>query len=223
METQIEVNGQVIVLADTNPLYDEGYSQWKNINTGEIWNVDGSRAKACLNAEIAQHGIIKVRAPYYVEWEYDKATETYYEYHGRVSGIKDPYGWVHVCGIDYDYDKTNIVQQVEKINPDNNWNQFEIERGGFGNFDEIWCKVKCFERGVGYVPSCGSIVAAACSEWCEFRHSWYNKIIVDTDGGRYNVWRDWNSFLQEDGEDPLEYLIIEAENIVKKKRFLTNP
>ena len=40
METQVKVNGQVIILADTNPLYDEGYCQWKNINTGQIWNIN---------------------------------------------------------------------------------------------------------------------------------------------------------------------------------------
>ena len=59
METQVKVNGQVIILADTNPLYDEGYCQWKNINTGEIWNVDGSKAEVCFNAELAQEHSIK--------------------------------------------------------------------------------------------------------------------------------------------------------------------
>ena len=54
METQVKVNGQVIILADTNPLYDERYCQWKNILTGQIWNVDGSEAEVCFNAELAQ-------------------------------------------------------------------------------------------------------------------------------------------------------------------------
>ena len=63
METQVKVNGQVIILADTNPLYDEGYCQWKNINTGQIWNVDGSTAPVCFNAELAEHGKITFLAP----------------------------------------------------------------------------------------------------------------------------------------------------------------
>ena len=53
METQVKVNGQVIILADTNPLHKIGYCQWKNINTGQIWNVDGSTAPVCFNAELA--------------------------------------------------------------------------------------------------------------------------------------------------------------------------
>ena len=54
METQVKVNGQVIILADTNPLHKKGYCQWKNILTGQIWNVDGSEAEVCFNAELAQ-------------------------------------------------------------------------------------------------------------------------------------------------------------------------
>ena len=33
-----------------------GFAQWRNINTGKTWNVDGSIAEACYNADIAQHG-----------------------------------------------------------------------------------------------------------------------------------------------------------------------
>ena len=48
VETQVKVNGQVIILADTNPLHKIGYCQWKNINTGQIWNIDGSRHQYVL-------------------------------------------------------------------------------------------------------------------------------------------------------------------------------
>ena len=55
METQVEVNGEVIILADTKPLYNDGFAQWRNISTGKTWNVDGSIAAACYNADIAQY------------------------------------------------------------------------------------------------------------------------------------------------------------------------
>ena len=29
MEAQVKVNGQVIILADTKPLYHHGYDQWR--------------------------------------------------------------------------------------------------------------------------------------------------------------------------------------------------
>ena len=41
MEAQVKVNGQVIILADTKPLYHHGYDQWRLIKTGDTWNVDG--------------------------------------------------------------------------------------------------------------------------------------------------------------------------------------
>ena len=63
METQVKVNGQVIILADTNPLHKIEYCQWKNINTGQIWNIDGSEAEVCFNAELAEHGKITFLAP----------------------------------------------------------------------------------------------------------------------------------------------------------------
>ena len=63
METQIKVNGQVIILADTNPLYKEDYCQWKNIITGQIWNIDGSEAQVCFNAELADEFKINFLAP----------------------------------------------------------------------------------------------------------------------------------------------------------------
>ena len=63
METQVKVNGQVIVLADTNPLHQDGYCQWKNIITGQIWNIDGTEAQVCFNAELAEKGKITFLAP----------------------------------------------------------------------------------------------------------------------------------------------------------------
>ena len=33
MEAQVKVNGQVIILADTKPLYHHGYDQWRLIKT----------------------------------------------------------------------------------------------------------------------------------------------------------------------------------------------
>lgn len=224
METQIEVNGQVIVLANTKPLRGKGYHQWRNVETGDTWNVDGSTAQVCLNADIAQYGIIKVQNPSWVEgWE-DIPCEQYNSYwcdHNQMHMCKDEHNWAEVYGRDHHWSKSNLVQQVEEINPDNNWNQFEIKKGGYGNFEDTWAEVKCFERGVGYVPSCGSIVAAAASRWL-FDGFWH-KIEIYTDGGKYNVWRDYSTGHQEDGAEPCRYLIIEAENIVRKKYLLTNP
>ena len=63
MEAQVKVNGQVIILADTNPLHQDGYCQWKNILTGQIWNIDGSEAQVCFNAELADEFKINFLAP----------------------------------------------------------------------------------------------------------------------------------------------------------------
>ena len=37
MEAQSQVNGQVIILADTKPLYHHGYDQWRLVKTGDTW------------------------------------------------------------------------------------------------------------------------------------------------------------------------------------------
>ena len=49
-ETQVKVNGQVIILADTNPL-QEGFVNGE-YKYRQIWNVDGSTANVCFNAEL---------------------------------------------------------------------------------------------------------------------------------------------------------------------------
>ena len=160
METQVKVNGQVIILADTNPLYDEGYCQWKNINTGQIWNVDGSEASVCFNAELAEHGKITFLAPIHnpkydvIEINRNKKTL----YHNLV----------------YDIDPERDENQI-KIYPLYN--------------DDIF--VDIFEKGVGFVPSCGTGAAAAAL------FSNKNTVEVYCRGGKYIIEKDYYRWTME--------------------------
>jgi diaminopimelate epimerase len=133
METQVIVNGEVIILADTKPLYNDGFAQWRNINTGQTWNVDGSIAEACYNADIAQYRTsIVVPIPekhehHSMEWE--------------VFASKGKGSIFH-----------RIVDEIEE---DWNVNQTMIYRLWNGDiFIETW------EHGVGLVPSCGTATIA---------------------------------------------------------------
>ena len=135
METQVKVNGQVIILADTNPLHQIGYCQWKNVNTGQIWNIDGSRAKVCFNAELAEHGKITFLAPILLEQTNPKHREL-------VEINRNKYSLYH--------------RKVDDINPELDKNQITVHKLYDDNiFVDIW------EKGVGAVPSCGT--GAACA------------------------------------------------------------
>ena len=133
METQVEVNGEVIILADTKPKYNDGFAQWRDISTGKTWNVDGSIAAACYNADIAQYRtkiVVPLPQPHpshSLEWE-----------------VFNTQG------------KGSIVHRVvDEIEEDWNVNQTMIYRLWNGDiFIETW------EHGVGLVPSCGTATIA---------------------------------------------------------------
>ena len=133
METQVEVNGEVIILADTKPQYNDGFAQWRDISTGKTWNVDGSIAAACYNADIAQYRtkiVVPLPQPHpshSLEWE-----------------VFNTQG------------KGSIVHRVvDEIEEDWNVNQTMIYRLWNGDiFIETW------EHGVGLVPSCGTATIA---------------------------------------------------------------
>ena len=153
METQVKVNGQVIILADTNPLHQDGYCQWKNILTGQIWNIDGSEAQVCFNAELANEFKIDFLAPV----------------------ITRP-NTVEICR------NNKIVEHtwVETIDTELDQNQIMVHDLYDGNiFVDIW------EKGVGYVPSCGTGAAAAAL----FSDKTFVEIYCR--GGKYVIEKDY--------------------------------
>jgi len=159
VETQVKVNGQVIILADTNPLHQIDYCQWKNINTGQIWNIDGSTAEVCFNAELAEHGKITFLAPI----------------------INKP----NTIEITRD---TKIIQHnwVETIDTQLDENQIMVHDLYDGSiFVDIW------EKGVGYVPSCGTGAASAAL--------FTDSTIVDVycRGGKYKIEKDYYRWTME--------------------------
>ena len=180
METQVKVNGQVIILADTNPLHHEGYSQWKNILTNQIWNVDGSEAEVCFNAELAQKQSTK-------HIGYPVPTEMWN------SGEED-------CKITFlapVITRPNVVEitregkliehiWVETIDEELDKNQIMVHDLYDGNiFVDIW------EKGVGKVPSCGTGAAAAAL------FSDNNTVEVCCRGGSYLIEKDYYRWTME--------------------------
>ena len=165
METQVKVNGQVIILADTNPLHQIGYCQWKNVNTGQIWNVDGSEASVCFNAELAEQGKITFLAPLA---------------HRELYPASPPY-------IEINRNKKTLYHlNVEEIDTTLNENQIQVHFLYDGNiFVDIW------ERGVGYVPSCGTGAAAAAVL------SDKNTVEVYCRGGKYKIEKDYYRWTME--------------------------
>ena len=159
METQVKVNGQVIVLADTNPLHKIGYCQWKNINTGQIWNIDGTEAQVCFNAELAEKGKITFLAPI----------------------ITRP-NTIEICR----NNKTIEHTWVETIDTTLDQNQIMIHDLYDGNiFVDIW------EKGVGYVPSCGTGAASAAL------FSDKDTVEVYCRGGKYIIEKDYYRWTME--------------------------
>ena len=153
MEAQVKVNGQVIILADTNPLHQDGYCQWKNILTGQIWNIDGSEAQVCFNAELADEFKINFLAPV----------------------ITRP-NTVEICR------NNKIIEHtwVEIIDTELDQNQIMVHDLYDGNiFVDIW------EKGVGYVPSCGTGAAAAAL------FSDKDTVEVYCRGGKYVIEKDY--------------------------------
>ena len=164
METQVKVNGQVIILADTNPLHQDGYCQWKNINTGQIWNVDGSTAPVCFNAELAEHGKITFLAPI-------ASSDSVFPYMIEVNRGN----------------QTIYHRNVEKI--DTTWNENQI-MVHFLYDDNIF--VDIWERGVGYVPSCGTGAAAAA-----LLTPHQKTVEVYCRGGKYIIEKDYYRWTME--------------------------
>ena len=159
MEAQVKVNGQVIILADTNPLHQDGYCQWKNINTGQIWNIDGSEAQVCFNAELADEFEITFLAPI----------------------ITRP-NTIEICR----NNKTIEHTWVETIDTTLDQNQIMIHDLYDGNiFVDIW------EKGVGYVPSCGTGAAAAALL------SDKDRVQVYCRGGKYIIEKDYYRWTME--------------------------
>ena len=159
MEAQVKVNGQVIILADTNPLHQDGYCQWKNILTGQIWNIDGSEAQVCFNAELADEFKINFLAPV----------------------ITRP-NTVEICR------NNKIIEHtwVEVIDTELDQNQIMVHDLYDGNiFVDIW------EKGVGYVPSCGTGAASAAL--------FSDNIFVDVycRGGKYTIKKDYYRWTME--------------------------
>jgi diaminopimelate epimerase len=154
VETQVKVNGQVIILADTNPLHKIGYCQWKNINTGQIWNIDGSEAEVCFNAELAEHGKITFLAPLLN---------------------------VELMKVEINRQNNSLYHRVvDNINTDKDVNQIQVHNLYDDNiFVDIW------EKGVGYVPSCGTGAAAAAL------FSDKDMVEVYCRGGKYIIEKDY--------------------------------
>ena len=166
MERQVKVNGQVIVLADTEPLYHHGYDQWRLINTGETWNVDGSEAAVCYNADIAEaQGEITVLAPTFGDTK-DYRIQFYEKEDIQVVECwKDGKSTIHTIVNDID---TALDQNQIKYWLDNNKNGQP--------FMVVW------ERGVGYVQSCGTAAIAL------HKHTGQNTIRCH--GGEYTIEHD---------------------------------
>jgi len=151
METQVKVNGQVIILADTKPLYHHGYDQWRLVKTGDTWNVDGSRANVCYNADISEaQGEIDILSPTLITdniidcWRNGECTT-----HTIVDNIDDSLDENQIlCWSSYDGSVFMIV----------------------------------FERGVGYVQSCGTAAVAVAK--------YTGKNIINCHGGQYTITRN---------------------------------
>jgi diaminopimelate epimerase len=154
VETQVKVNGQVIILADTNPLHKIEYCQWKNINTGQIWNIDGSEAEVCFNAELAEHGKITFLAPLLN---------------------------VELMKVEINRQNNSLYHRVvDNINTNKDVNQIQVHNLYDDNiFVDIW------EKGVGYVPSCGTGAAAAAL------FSDKDMVEVYCRGGKYIIEKDY--------------------------------
>ncbi len=159
METQVKVNGQVIILADTNPLHHEGYCQWKNINTKQIWNVDGSEAQVCFNAELAEQKEITFLAPVITRPNTIEITRD-----------------------------NKLIEHtwVETIDTELDQNQIMVHDLYDGNiFVDVW------EKGVGYVPSCGTGAASAAL----FGNNTFMDVYCR--GGKYTIKKDYYSWTME--------------------------
>ena len=175
METQVKVNGQVIILADTNPLHKKGYCQWKNINTGQIWNVDGSKAEVCFNAELAQEHSIK-HIGYPVPTEMWNSVVNVSSKITFLAPIITRPNTIEICR----NNKTIEHTWVETIDTTLDQNQIMIHNLYDGNiFVDIW------EKGVGYVPSCGTGAAAAAL----FSDKTFVEIYCR--GGKYVIEKDY--------------------------------
>ena len=162
METQVKVNGQVIILADTKPLYNHGYDQWRLIKTGETWNVDGSKATVCYNADIAEaQGEITVLAPTFGN------TKDY-----RITWHEGSDIQVVECWKD---GKSTIHTIVEDIDSRLDENQIKY----WYDSDDGQPFMVVFERGVGYVQSCGTAAIAL------HHHTGQNTIRCH--GGEYTI------------------------------------
>ena len=130
MEAQVKVNGQVIILADTKPLYHHGYDQWRLIKTGDTWNVDGSRAWVCYNADISEaQGEISILAPTL----------------GDADNVVD-------CWRDGDCTTHTIVDIIDDSLDENQIIYWHSHDGS------VFMVVH--EAGVGYVQSCGTAAVA---------------------------------------------------------------
>ena len=174
METQIKVNGQVIILADTNPLHQIGYCQWKNINTGQIWNVDGSEADVCFNAELAEK-YNAVGYPVPTERSCSKIT--------FLAPLLD----VKLMKVEINRQNNSLYHNiVENIDTSKNINQIQVHNLYDDNiFVDIW------EKGVGYVPSCGTGAAAAAL------FSDKHTVEVYCRGGKYIIEKDYYKWTME--------------------------
>ena len=175
MEAQVKVNGQVIILADTNPLHKKGYCQWKNILTGQIWNVDGSEAEVCFNAELAQeHNTKHIGYPVPTEmWNSVVNVSSKITFLAPI--ITRP-NTIEICR----NNKTIEHTWVETIDTDLDQNQIMVHDLYDGNiFVDIW------EKGVGQVPSCGTGAAAAAL--------FSDNIFVEVycRGGKYVIEKDY--------------------------------
>jgi len=152
MEAQVKVNGQVIILADTKPLYHHGYDQWRLIKTGDTWNVDGSRARVCYNADISEtQGEISILAPTF----------------GDADNVVD-------CWRDGDCTTHTIVDIIDDSLDENQIIHWYSHDGS------VFMVV--FERGVGYVQSCGTAAVAVAK--------YTGNNIIKCHGGQYTITRN---------------------------------
>ena len=140
MEAQekIKVNGQVIILADVPPgLFGDGKftgaDQYRNIHTGETWNVDGSIAHVCYNADIAEApgNEISILAP----------THPGTEAHNHIDCWRRQHFITHSI--------------VDTIDDSMNQNQIICWDSHDGSVFMV-----VHEEGVGYVQSCGTAAVA---------------------------------------------------------------
>ena len=181
METQIKVNGQVIILADTKPLHQEGYCQWKNVNTGQIWNVDGSEADVCFNAELAEKYNVKhVGYPVPTEMWNSSLQNSKITFLAPLLDIK-------LMKVEINRQNNTLYHNiVENIDTNKDTNQIQVHNLYDDNiFVDIW------EKGVGYVPSCGTGAAAAALL------SDKDRVEVYCRGGKYIIEKDYYRWTME--------------------------